>query len=221
MWPTLAFLGLAITDAMNPFTVAAMAVLLALDRPVARGAIFTGVTFIFYLGFAIALTEGLTAALARWLPLLPAWVPGLLLAVLALLCIGFAFYFWLERSAADASVRLAKAMSLPGTAVFAAVSTISDAPTALPLFAAVAQLSLLTEARIGQYLWLTLYSAIYVAPLLLLLALRIMLGSHVDGALKGVLAAVNWSFRHLLPPMLAIAGAAAGWFAVQSLGNLL
>jgi hypothetical protein len=46
MWPALAFLGLAITDAMNPFTVAAMAVLLVLDRPIARGAIFAGVTFI-------------------------------------------------------------------------------------------------------------------------------------------------------------------------------
>ncbi|MCA3562061.1 MAG: hypothetical protein IOC82_13640 [Aestuariivirga sp.] len=220
MWPILAFLGLAITDAMNPFTVAAMAVLLALDRPVARGAIFASVTFIFYLGFAIALAEGLTAVMARWLPLLPAWMPGLLLAILALLSIGFAAYFWLERSAADASVRLAKEMSLPGTAVFAAFSTISDAPTALPLFAAVAQLPLLTEARIGQYLWLTLYSAIYVAPLLLLLALRIMLASHMEGALNSVLAAVNWSFRHLLPPTLAIAGAAAGWFAAQSLRTL-
>jgi hypothetical protein len=221
MWPALAFLGLAITDAMNPFTVAAMAVLLALDRPIARGAIFAGVTFIFYLGFAIALAEGFTAAMAQWLPLLPAWVPGLLLAVLALLCIGFAVYFWLEKSAADASVRLAKAMSLPGTAVFAAISTMSDAPTAVPLFAAVAQLPLLTEARLGQYLWLTLYSAIYVAPLILLLVLRKLLRSHADKALETVLAAVNWSFRHLLPPMLLIAGAAAGWFAYQSLGKLL
>lgn len=221
MWPALAFLGLAITDAMNPFTVAAMAILLVLDRPIARGAIFAGVTFILCLGFAIALVEGSTAAMAQWLPLLPAWVPGLLLAVFALLCIGFAVHFWLERPSADASVRLAKAMSLPGTAVFAAVSTMSDAPTAVPLFAAVAQLPLLTEARIGQYLWLTLYSAIYVAPLLLLLALRILMGSHVDEALKSVLAAVNWSFRHLLPPMLLIAGAAASWFAVQSLGKLL
>jgi hypothetical protein len=221
MWPALAFLGLAITDAMNPFTVAAMAVLLALDRPMARGAIFAGVTFIFYLGIAIALAEGFTAAMAQWLPLLPAWVPGVLLAGLALLCLGFALYFWIDESSADASVRLGKALGLPGTAVFAAVSTLSDAPTALPLFAAVAQLPLLTEARLGQYLWLTLYSAIYVSPLILLLVLRKLLGSHAETALKTVLVSVNWSFRHLLPPMLLIAGAAAGWFAIQSFGRLL
>lgn len=214
MWPALAFLGLAITDAMNPFTVAAMAVLLALDRPIARGLIFIGVTFAVYLGFAIALEEGLTAALAHWFPLLPNWVPALLLVLLGLACIGFALYLWFDE-AADAGVRLAKALSLPGTAVFAAVSTLSDAPTALPLFAAVAQLPFMTETRLGQYLWLTLYCVIYVAPLILLLVLRMVLGSHVDGALKAVLAGVNWSFRHLLPPTLVIAGVAAGWFAVR------
>ena len=220
MWPALAFLGLAITDAMNPFTVAAMAVLLALDRPFARGLIFILVTFAVYLGFAIALEEGLTAALAHWIPLLPPWVPALLLVLLGLACIGFALYLWFDDSAADASVRLAKALSLPGTAVFAAVSTLSDAPTALPLFAAVAQLPLMTETRLGQYLWLTLYCAIYVSPLILLLVLRELLGSHADRALSKVLSAVNWSFRHLLPPMLLIAGVAAGWFTARIIAQM-
>jgi hypothetical protein len=215
MWPALAFLGLAITDAMNPFTVAAMAVLLAMDRPLARGAIFIGVTFIVYLVFAIALEEGLTAALGHWVPLLPPWVPGLLLVLLGLACIGFALHLWLDASAADASVKLVKALSLPGTAVFAAISTISDAPTAVPLFAAVAQLPFMPETRLGQYLWLTLYCVIYVAPLILLLFLRKLLGSQAEGARRHVLAAVNWSFKHLLPPMLLIAGMAAGWYAAR------
>lgn len=36
----LTFLGLALADAMNPFSIAAMAFLLTTDRPLARGIVF-------------------------------------------------------------------------------------------------------------------------------------------------------------------------------------
>jgi hypothetical protein len=217
----LTFLGLAITDAMNPFTVASMAMLLALDRPVARGVIFVVATFAVYLAFAILLAEGFTAAIAALLPLLPVWVPAALLIALAVVCIGFALYLWFNKAATDGGIALANALTLPGTAVFAVVSTLSDAPTAVPLFAAVAQLPELTDGRSGQYLWLVAYTVIYVAPLLLLLALRMALGVKADAALNRVMSVVNWSFNHLLPAVLLLAGAFAGWLGVHRLLGVL
>ena len=210
----LSFLGLAITDAMNPFTVASMAMLLALDRSIARGVIFLGVTFVVYLVFAILLAEGFTAGVMALLPLLPDWVPGALLIALALLCIGFALYLWFNKAATGTGMSLAEVLTLPGTAVFAVASTLSDAPTAVPLFAAMVLLPQLAEGRFGQYLWLVAYVAFYVAPLLALLYLRVVLGSKADSALNRVLAVVNWTFKHLAPPILISAGAFAGWLGV-------
>lgn len=214
-----AFLGLALTDAMNPFTVASVAVLLTLDRHLARGAVFVGVTFAIYLVFAILLAEGFTAAVAAVLPILPVWAPGALLLGFALLCIGFAIHLWFKPGSNGKDVSLAAALTLPGTAVFAIASTLSDAPTAVPLFAAVAQLPQLAEGRVGQYLWLVVYTAIYVAPLVLLLGLRRTLGTAADAALNRVAAAVNWSFKRLLPPALVLAGAASGWIGAERLLN--
>lgn len=213
----LTFLGLAISDAMNPFTVASMAMLLALDRPVARGVIFVVATFAVYLVFAILLAEGFTAAMTELLPLLPVWVPGALLIVLALACICLALHLLLNKAATDKGMELAKALTLPGTAVFAVASTLPDAPTAVPLFAAVAQLPELADGRMGQYLWLMAYTAIYVAPLLVLLALRMALGTKADTALNRVMSFVNWSFKNLLPAVLLLAGAFAGWLGVDRL----
>lgn len=74
MSSVLTFLGLAITDAMNPFTVASVAMLPALDRAVARGLIFAITTFVIYLIFAVLLAEGWTAGIVSVLPMVPAWV---------------------------------------------------------------------------------------------------------------------------------------------------
>jgi len=217
MSPVLTFLSLAITDAMNPFTVASMAMLLALDRAVARGAIFAVTTFIIYLIFAVLLAEGWTAAIASLLPMLPVWVPGALLLILAVVCVGFAIRLWLSPPKAGAGTTLAAALTLSRTAVFAIVSTLSDLPTAVPLFAAVTQLPPLAEGRTGQYAWLAGYTLVYVAPLLLLLGLRVALGTRADAALARVLSGVEWGFRHLLPPVLLIAGGVAGWSGIARL----
>jgi len=217
MSSVLTFLGLAITDAMNPFTVATMAMLLALDRAVARGVIFAATTFVIYLIYAVLLAEGWTAAIASLRPMLPEWVPGALLLVVAVVCIGFASRLWTSPPKAGAGTKLAKALTLSGTAVFAIVSTLSDLPTAVPLFAAVAQLQVLADGRLGQYAWLTGYTLVYVAPLLLLLGLRVALGMRADAALARVLSGVEWGFRHLLPPVLLIAGGVAGWSGIARL----
>ena len=221
MSSVLTFLGLAAADAMNPFTVASMAMLLALDRPVARGVIFMGATFAVYLAFAVLLAEGFTAAVLALLPVMPDWVPGALLVALALLCFGFAVRLWRQATDTGEGASLAMALTLPGTVVFAVLNTLSDAPTAVPLFAAVAQLPELADGRLGQYLWLVVYTGIYVTPLLILLGLRMALGAKADAALNRAMSVVNWSFKHLLPAVLSIVGSFSGWLGVDRLLKVL
>ena len=221
MSSVLTFPGLAAADAMNPFTVASMAMLLALDRPVARGVIFMGATFAVYLAFAVLLAEGFTAAVLALLPVMPDWVPGALLVALALLCFGFAVRLWRQAADTGAGVSLAMALTLPGTVVFAVLNTLSDAPTAVPLFAAVAQLPELADGRLGQYLWLVVYTGIYVTPLLILLGLRMALGAKADAALNRAKSVVDWSFKHLLPAVLSIVGSFSGWLGIDRLLKVL
>jgi hypothetical protein len=213
----LSFLGLAIADALNPFSIAAMVYLLATDRAVARGLVFVLGTLAIYIPFGILLVEGWTAVLASLLPLMPVWlIAGLLIAAGV---VGIAIALWMITRAisSSATMPLSDKLTLKATALFAMGSTLADAPTAFPFFAAAGQVHLLADARVGQYALVLVYCLIYVAPLLLLLGLRVWLGDRSLAALDRVKSAVDWSFRHLLPPLLVLIGAWLIWLGAERL----
>ncbi|KGJ23582.1 GAP family protein [Paracoccus sanguinis] len=215
---SLSLLGLAVVDALNPFSIAAMALLLATDRPMARGWVFVAGTFVVYLPFGIVLVEGWTAALSALLPLLPVWLKGGAVLVAGLACISLAIYLLRQVQSLDAGASLSRAMTLPATAAFAVASTLSDAPTAVPFFAASAIIPDLASGRVGQYLWVALYCLVYIAPLLLMLGIRAAMGAHGEVVLERVQRGVGWSFRYILPPILVLGG---GWLCWLGLTFLL
>lgn len=214
----LTFLGLALADALNPFSIAAMAYLLTTDRPMARGTVFILGTLAVYIPFGIMLVEGWTAVLAALVPLLPAWALGTALVVAGLSCIGFALWSWIKPGGRNGAMPLSDRLTLPATAAFAVASTFADAPTAVPYFAAATLAPLLAEGRVGEYLWLVLYCLIYVAPLILLLALRVWFGDRAERSLGRVRTAVDWSFRYLLPPVSVVVGI---WLGLLGLARLI
>lgn len=213
----LTFLGLALADAMNPFSIAAMAFLLTTDRPLARGIVFVLGTLIVYVPFGVALVEGWTALLTSLLPLIPWWVKGGLLVAGALLCVGIAWRMIRSDDPQDLASSVSNRLSLPATATFAIASTLMDAPTALPFFAAAAQILTFADGRVGQYLWVVFYCLIYVTPLLLLIGLRVGLGDRSGGALQAVKTAVAWSFANLMPPALILIGLWLAWIGTAML----
>lgn len=217
----LSFMGLAVADALNPFSIAAMVYLLATDRAVARGWVFVLGTLAVYLPFGVLLVEGWTAALAALIPLLPVWLVGGLLIAAGIVGIGIALWMLTKSQSASSAMPLSGGLTLRATAAFAVGSTLADAPTAFPFFAAAAQVSLLAETRMGQYLCILLYCLIYVAPLLLLLGLRIWLGDRSSTALTMVKGGVDWSFRHLLPPLLVLISAWLIWLGLERLLGVL
>jgi hypothetical protein len=198
MTPALAVLGLAALDALNPFSIAAMAVLLTTDRPLARGLAFVAGTLLVYLPFGAALLAGWTALMSRLLPLLPPWAPGTLLLAAGLACLAAGAWAW-GRAGAGAPLR-ASTLSVGATLMLAAGSTLSDLPTAVPYLAAAPQVARLAGGAGGQAAWLALYNLVYVAPLLAMLGARLALGVRAEAFSEGVTRAVEWAFARLLPP---------------------
>jgi hypothetical protein len=50
---------------------------------------------------------------------------------------------------------------------------------------------------------------------------RVATGAGTDAALSRVLAVVNWSFKHLSPPILLIVGVFAGWLGIEQLHGFI
>jgi hypothetical protein len=213
----LSFLGLALADAMNPFSIAAMVFLLATDRPFARGGVFILGTLAVCFPFGVALVEGWTALLANLIPQLPSAVKSGLLILGGIACAGAAWWIISQGGRSGPSNRVSDRLSLPATAAFAIGSALADAPTAVPLFAAAAQIPTLAAGRLGQYAWLALYCLIYVAPLVLLLGIRLRLGEKAAPALRIVKSGVEWGFRYVLPPLLVVVGLWLVWIGVELL----
>lgn len=203
----LTLIGLGFTDALNPFSIAAMAYLLATDRPYKRGLIFIiGTLFIYFPG-GIALMEGWSAVLKNILPNLPTWLPALSCFIFGMICLAAAFYFYRQakKSGEQAAPKLSN-LSLTATFVFALGSTISDLPTALPYFAGANIIASVSDGLLPRLIVLTVYNFIYISPLILMLIIRMSAGARAQGYLVKVRNGVDWSFAHLLPPTIAFIG---------------
>lgn len=199
-------LGLALLDALNPFSIAAMAFLLSTDRPSTRGLAFILGTAVVYLGFGIMLLEGWTAFLQSLLPLLPSWIPALVEVLAGAGCLVGGIILWRKSGSDTQSMPQISALSVWATVLFAAGSTVSDLPTAVPYFAAASQITSIAEGRLGQYFWLLIYNVIYVAPMVAMLVVRLTLRKRADGVFSAIRKGVDWAFKHLMPLLLILFG---------------
>lgn len=203
----LTIIGLGFTDALNPFSIAAMAYLLATDRPLERGLVFIIGTLAIYFPGGIALMEGWSAVLKNILPSLPSWLPVLSYFIFGIICLAAALYFYRQgkKSGEQAAPKLSN-LSLTATLIFALGSTISDLPTALPYFAGVNIIANLIDGLLPQLSLLAVYNFIYISPLILMLVIRMSAGAKAQGYLIKVHNGVDWSFAHLLPPTIVFIG---------------
>jgi hypothetical protein len=202
-----ALIGLALLDALNPFSIAAQAFMLSTDRPVARGLAFVFGTFAVYLLSGVVLLEGWLVLFHNLLPALPPWVPGSLEIGAGIAALAAGIYTW-RQAAQGKPAPSPSNLSLLATTAFAVVSTLSDMPTAVPYFAAASQIAASDGGALTRYTWLLVYNLIYVAPLVAMLALRVGLGDGTAAILRRVRTSVDWTVAKLLPPLLVLAGVA-------------
>ncbi len=199
-------LGLAIADALNPFSIAALVYLLGTPRSLINGLIFTAGTYLTYLAGGLLLLAGWQSLVALVAPLLPWWSLGVLEALggLALLIGGI----WLWNSS-QAGVTLTPPADLSGTAVliFAASSTIADLTSALPYFAAVNVLLLdPVFTMLTRVLAIALYCLVYCAPLLLMIGCQMLFRAQSAAIFQRIRGGVDWALAKLTAPLTTAGG---------------
>jgi lysylphosphatidylglycerol synthetase-like protein (DUF2156 family) len=199
-------LGLAIADALNPFSIAALVYLLGTPRSLINGLIFTAGTYLTYLAGGLLLLAGWQSLVALVAPLLPWWSLGVLEALggLALLIGGI----WLWNSS-RAGVTLTPPPDWSGTAVliFAASSTIADLTSALPYFAAVNVLLLdPVLTMLTRVLAIALYCLVYCAPLLLMIGCQMLFRAQSAAIFQRIRGGVDWALAKLTAPLTTAGG---------------
>lgn len=205
-----ALAGLGLLDALNPFSIAAAAYLIGTPRPVPRTIAFILGTFVTYLIGGIGLTRGLVEVIELLLPRLPLWSLPAGELLLGAICVIGAVYLWV-RAARGTALTPPKNLGIAATLAFAIATTVSDMPTALPYFAAVAHIAARGEGWASEVGWLTLYNLLYVSPMLLLLKLHLTLGQRAARLFGRVQAAIDWTFAKLMPPLTLAFGAWLVW----------
>jgi cytochrome c biogenesis protein CcdA len=159
--------GLALLDSLNPTSITASCYL-ALTGRTTTLEIFVGTVYIIYLACALVLVLSLGSVARDALAGTPAVLTAGMQTAAGSLLLVTAAWAWRRRD------RLPRQRELRARSAFAlgVIATVMDLPTAVPLIAAA---GLLLAAGVGtatQVGLLTLYDAVYVAPLLVILLLH-------------------------------------------------
>lgn len=218
----LSILGLAFIDSLNPFSIAACAIVIAGQQSLARGVIFIGATFAAYFIGGLALVSGWAEALKLLAPYIRPWMAASAWSVLCLVSLVGAIILW-RRPKFDPH-RKAKqpgVAALIGVFAFALSSTLSDLPTALPYFGAIPIMVASGADMLGLVAWLGFYSLIYVSPLIVLVCFRQLAHHRFAPLTLKINGFMDWSIRRLTPALLVILAGWAGFEAAQVVSHIV
>jgi cytochrome c biogenesis protein CcdA len=214
----LGVLTLAFLDSLNPFSIAAMAIVIVGQASLSRGIVFIVTTFLIYLLGGILILSGWAAALKALLPHFTPMMATIGWIGLSAACwIGAGLLWFKSPDTGETPSSTPSAKALVGVFVFALGSTVSDLPTAVPYFAAVPMILATHSPPFVLGLWLAFYSLIYVSPLILLLWLRHFASSQFDPLIGKIRSGMDLLLRRWCPPLLVASGI---WALVQGLGGL-
>ena len=206
--------GLAFLDSLNPFSIAAMAIVISKTPSLPRGLVFIVGTFLAYHLGGVLILNGWAAALKSLVPLITPQITVVGWTVSALAAMGGAIYLWTKASrAATKSPAPDSPAALMGIFGFALMSTASDLPTAIPFFGAAPLILATKPSVLGVVAWLGFYCLVYVGPLLLLLCLKLFGGARLEPLLLKINKAMDWLTGRLTPPLLIILGVWCIWKA--------
>jgi hypothetical protein len=146
---------LAFIDSLNPFSIAACAIVIAGQQSLARGVIFVGATFAAYFIGGLALVSGWEETLKLLAPYIRPWMAASAWSVLCLVSLVGAIILW-RRPKFDPHKKAKQpgVAALIGVFVFALSSTLSDLPTALPYFGAIPIMVASGADMLGLVAWL-------------------------------------------------------------------
>lgn len=197
--------GLALLDSLNPATISEAAVLSSSRRPAPAVLAYWAGALTCYLTLGGLLVLGPGALLAGALAAPPDWLRAVG-AVVGATMFTAGVVLWRRgvrlgfgTRLADGDPRLAFKIGV--------VATLGDIPTAAPYYGAVAVLAGSGLSQAAQLGALGAYNLIYLAPVLIVLALRLAAGSRADPLLDAVRGTVERLAGPLLICVLVLGGA--------------
>jgi cytochrome c biogenesis protein CcdA len=215
---TLVVTSLAVADSVNPVTIAVALYLASTDSSRSRLAAFAaGVFGVYALGGAVLILGPgqLLDAAATSSETGGFHIASILLG--ALLLIGALVLFRSIRQSAQAAPAVGQLSARWALALGAAVTAL-DLPTAFPYFAALAAILGSGVATSSQLALLAAFNVIYVLPLALILAVRMLTGERCDP----MLARARQMIDRVAPKLLvALTAATGGGLLVRGADGLL
>jgi cytochrome c biogenesis protein CcdA len=212
----LAILGLGLLDSLNPFSIAACAVVIAGQQSLGRGLAFIIATFLVYFLTGVALVTGWVELVIALKPLIKPWMKLAFWLVLALICLIGAIILWRRPPMGDSkAVKQPSSVAIIGVFLFALGSTLSDMPTALPYFGAIPIMVATDANMLGLLAWLAFYSLLYVSPLMVLLAYRLIAHKQFEPLIGKINRLMDWTIRRLSPALLVPCGVWASYEAYR------
>jgi cytochrome c biogenesis protein CcdA len=220
--PVLATISLLDSTSMIPIAVLPLAVILGGHRPVFGASCFMAGIFTVYLACGLVLLVGLDALLDAWGANVERWynqpnTPELAIQIV----VGAVMFCFGWRLAAPRKVERrpeVPASISPGSAfVLGATLMLIGMPGAFPYFGAVDQILRAGLGTVGSGVALVFYNAVFLVPLLSLLAVRLILPGRSDEIFRRVASfAERWG-GHAIVAILMLLGAALvvdgiGWF---------
>lgn len=211
-----ALLGLALVDSLNPSTIAQAAVLSGGARPVRAVLAFWSGALLTYLALGTLLVLGPGEVIQEVVTDPPRWLrlaglgagPALLAASVVA---------WSRRGSGGDRLSGLRRSSPDLAFGMGMLSTAVDAFTAAPYFAAAAIVTGSTLSFGSQVGVLGLYNLVYLAPVLLVLVVRLALGARAEPLFARFFAAVE----RVLPGAFAVLSAGGGlavlWIGVDAL----
>ncbi len=209
--------SIALADSINPSTIIP-ALWLAGASPAARLASYTLGVFAVYLAGGIVLVFGPGRVLIALLHHVQGPVEHALLATLGVLALGVAIFLWRSRGSPSAAPRMPRVHSRASAFALGAGIMAVELPTAFMYFGAI---SAILAARVVAPLEISLlivYNAIFVVPLVAILAGRRLAGDRADGWITSAEARIR---RLGQLTLTAVAGAAGAALLAIGLNGLL
>ncbi len=199
-------ISLALLDALNPFSIAALVYLLGALRPIRNGLLFTAGTYFAYLVGGLLLLAGWQSVVNLVAPLLPWWSLAALEFVGGIGLVLVGVWLW-QKYQAGTTFAPPKDLGWFAILAFAVTSTVADLTSALPYFGAVNVLLLEGSLSYPQRaLYLALYCLFYCSPLIVMVGGRAFFHHRSDAIFSAVRTGVDWAFSKLTAPVALVAG---------------
>lgn len=214
---TLVVISIAIADSVNPSTV--VPALWQAGAPRGRGvASFTLGVFIVYLAAGVALAFGPGPALLHALRHVGGTVEHTVEAVGGVLALVLAVGVWRSRNGAESTTRLRRCRTRTSAFAFGAGIMAVELPTAFMYFGAISAIVSAHPVPVVGLSLLIAYNALFVTPLVAIIAVRLLAGPRGD---RWLAAGERWLRGAGRLAFAAVAGAAGIVLIALGVGGLV